>query len=106
MENALEYLPLVGEFLILQLMQNQKMSKKSFWPRCIDCERATKEIIPRHWRKEAKTSSSMDNDITPVSALRGLRLSKDALHMRDCLKEYTNSNVGSLSWQLDYVRRT
>ena len=41
-----------------------------------------------------------------MSARRGSRRSEDAMHMRDRLMEYTNTDRGSLSWQLDYVRRT
>ena len=70
----------------------------------IDSSRATGDIVPGHWRNEV--SASTNDGIANVPALRGSRRSEDALHKIDSLMEYTNSDLGSLSWQLDYVRRT
>ena len=70
----------------------------------IDNDRATEDIVPEHWRNEV--SASTNGGMANVPSLRGSRRSEDALHMRDSLMEYTNSDLGSLSWQLDYVRRT
>ena len=77
----------------------------SYCPRgYIDSDRATGDIVPGHWRNEV--SASTNNGMANVTALRGSRRSEDALHMRDSLMEYTNSDLDSLRWQLDYQRRT
>ena len=52
------------------------------------------------------TGTSTNDGMANVPVLRGSGHSEDALHMRDNLMEYTNSNLGLLSWQLDYVRHT
>ena len=65
-----------------------------------DYENTSGEVVAGQWRRG---SNSTSNDI---SALRGRRPRDDALYMRDCLKEYLNSEAGLLPWQLDYVRRT
>ena len=70
----------------------------------IDSDRATGDIVSGHWRNEV--SASTNDGMANVPALRESRRSEDALHMRDSLMEYINSDLGSLSWQLDYVRRT
>ena len=41
-----------------------------------------------------------------MNAVRGSRYSKDAIAMRETLKDYVNSEAGSVPWQLDYIRRT
>ena len=70
----------------------------------IDSDRAMGDIVPEHLRNEV--SASTNDGIANVPGLRGSRRSEDALLMRNSLMEYTNSDLGSLSWQLDYVRRT
>ena len=83
----------------------RQTDKASYCPQgYIDSDRATGDIVPGHWRNEVIASTN--NGMANVPALRGSRCSEDALHLRDSLMEYTNSDLGSLSWQLDYVRRT
>ena len=74
----------------------------------VDRETANGDVIPGNWRRESQSSSaSADGNLGDcVSVLRGRRTSGNALHMRDCLRDYVNSEIGSLPWQLDYVRRT
>ena len=64
-------------------------------------DRAAGDIVRGHWRNEV--SASTNDGMANVPALRGSRRSEVALHMRDSLIEYTNSDLGSLSWQLDYI---
>jgi len=70
----------------------------------VDHENANGEIQPGHWRALIRNnpSSSLNN----LSNVRGSRYSKDAIDMRNSLKDYVNSPEGSLSWQLEHVRRT
>ena len=73
----------------------------------IDSERSTGDIIPGYWRREcANSGEDASQGMARVAALRGQRRSDDALLMRDSLMEYGNSDLGSLSWQIDHVRRT
>ena len=73
----------------------------------IDSERATGDIIPGYWRRErANSGEDASQGMARVAALRGQRRSDYALRMRDSLMEYVNSDLGSLSWQIDHVRRT
>ena len=65
-----------------------------------DYETTSGEVVAGQWRRGSNSTSN------GISALRGRRPRDDALYMRDCLKEYLNSEAGSLPWQLDYVRRT
>ena len=74
----------------------------------IDHETITGEVILGRWRKEIRSCSTSNsgNQVANLSILRGRRSEGNALHMRDCFKDYVNSKIGSLPWQLDYVRRT
>ena len=74
-----------------------------------DFENADGEITYGRWRKEIPVTSSGNGNSGQFQALpqlRGRRWSNDAVEMRNCLKDYVNSKEGSLSWQLNYVRRT
>ena len=70
----------------------------------IDSENSTGVIQPGHWRGMVhENQNALLQRLPPV---RGSRYNGSAVDMRDALKEYVNSDIGSLSWQLDYVRRT
>ena len=66
------------------------------------------EVISGRWHKKVQSSrtSNSGNQVANLPKLRGRRSDGKALHMRDCLKDYLNSQTGSLPWQLDCVRRT
>jgi len=69
----------------------------------IDHEDGNGEVINGQWRKDISFATNTAQSISP---LRGRRYEGRALDMRDSLKSYVNSEVGSVPWQLDYVRRT
>ena len=69
----------------------------------IDSESNDGTIKAGEWRSiQANDQGCFANP----NAVRGSRYTKDALAMRDALKNYVNSEEGSLPWQLDHVRRT
>ena len=82
----------------LRLTENATYSPIGF----IDSEDSSGNILPGTWRSEAAESGALVN-IRPV---RGSRYCKDAVAVREILKEYVNSEEGHLSWQLEYIRRT
>ena len=61
-------------------------------------------IIPGSWRSgiDGKRLGRAIQNLKPV---RGSRYCVDAISLRDYLKEYVNSEGGSVPWQLDYIRR-
>ena len=46
------------------------------------------------------------NDLLRPRNIRGSRYSLKATEMMDALRSYTNSDVGSVPWQWEYIRRT
>lgn len=58
-------------------------------------------FYPGEWRNEATSTSAIQDTFKMGSNNRALR----AVTIRDQLKDYFNSNEGSLSWQLQHVRR-
>ena len=70
----------------------------------VDLEDSSGKIKPGHWREIlTENKNALLQKLTPV---RGSRYKGTAVDMRNALKDYVNSEIGSLSWQLDYVRRT
>ena len=68
-----------------------------------DSESSSGDVTKGHWRE----STGEDFDLLyNLPRVRGSRNTQDAREMRESLKDYVNSDIGSLSWQLDYVRRT
>ena len=41
-----------------------------------------------------------------LNPVRGSRYTKDALQVRETLRDYVNSEAGSVPWQTNYIRRT
>ena len=68
----------------------------------LDSENKDGSIKAGEWRSMKETDNAFKN-INPV---RGSRYPKNALEVRESLKDYVNSEIGSVPWQLDYVRRT
>ena len=62
------------------------------------------QIKEGEWRSLIeKRESSAFYDLNPV---RGSRYTKDTLQVRETLRDYVNSEPGSVPWQTDYIRRT
>ena len=69
----------------------------------IDSENDCGIIIPGSQRSGIdgyRLGKALQN-LRPV---RSSRYCVDAISLRDCLKEYVNSEVRSVPWQLDYIR--
>ena len=50
--------------------------------------------------------SSENGALRNLNPLHGTRFTQTSLEIRDMLKEYVNSEEGSVPWQIAYVRRT
>ena len=68
-----------------------------------DSEDSGRNIVPGDWRKDVQSGNS---PLEEIASLRGSRAKKSALDTRDALKDYLNSEEGSVPWQVGYVRRT
>ena len=69
----------------------------------IDSEDATGQIKPGEWRatfSEDGTSGAL----TPLPLLRGARYSTAVNEAHETLREYVNSDQGSVPWQWNVVR--
>ena len=60
------------------------------------------EIKEGEWRHIVAADTSMGT----VPNLRGSRYRDSAIAVREALKNYVNSEAGSVPWQLKHVRRT
>ena len=69
----------------------------------LDNEDSTGQIQPGEWRQIVAQCGS-NGALKPLASARGARHPKDAMKTREILKEYVNSDCGSVSWQWDYVR--
>ena len=62
------------------------------------------ETVPGDWRKDVQSGYS---GLEEISSLRGSCAKTSVLDtMKDALKDYLNSEEGSVPWQVIYVRRT
>ena len=68
-----------------------------------DSEDSGRNIVPGDWRKDVQSGNS---PLEEIASLRGSRAKKSALDTRDALKDYLNSEEGSVPWQVGYVKRT
>lgn len=84
----------------LRQTENASYCPKGF----IDSYNANGEIQPGHWRNVVRNDSNAAFKSLPK--VRGSRYRDDAVQMRDSLKDYVNGPNGSVSWQLDHIRRT
>jgi len=71
----------------------------------VDSESGDGSIVPGAWRAELSTNST-DRALEDLPKVRGSRYKEEYIQMRDSLKDYLASEEGSVSWQIDYVRRT
>ena len=69
----------------------------------VDSEDSTGEIKPGEWRNIVSAGRG-DGALRPLPCMRGSRLLKSAVEVREVLKNYVNSNEGCVPWQWDYVR--
>ena len=69
----------------------------------IDSESKNGDVRPGEWRSMAQLESS---SLAYLPNVRGSRYRQNAVEMREALKDYVNSEAGSVEWQLDHVRRT
>ena len=82
----------------LRLTENAKYIPTDF----TDPEDSNGNIVPGDWRKEVQSGNSA---LKEIASLRGSRAKKLALDSRDALKDYLNSEEGSVPWQVGYIRR-
>ena len=62
------------------------------------------ETVPGNWQKDVQSGNSA---LEEIASLRGSFAKKSVLDtMKDALKDYLNSEEGSVPWQVIYVRRT
>ena len=85
----------------LRLTSNATYSPSDF----IDSEDKSGNLLPEDWRN-SQLKDGNNGAIVNLPRVRGSRTRQDVLIMRDHLKDYLNSEEGSVSWQVNYVRRT
>ena len=68
----------------------------------VDSQASSGEIRPGEWRRIVDDVAGMSS----IPNVRGSRYSNNAIAMREALKDYVNSETGSIEWQWDHVRRT
>ena len=62
------------------------------------------ETVPGNWQKDVQSGNSA---LEEIASLRGSFAKKSVLDtMKDALKDFLNSEEGSVPWQVGYVRRT
>lgn len=84
----------------LRLTSNAHYSPTGF----VDSEDNNGALLPGEWRRSG--SMGTDGAFRKFRNVRGSRPREDAVRIRNELKEYLNSEEGSVSWQLNYIRRT
>ena len=131
MENTFKYLLLDGGYTILLLSLQLKMQKVVFWPLLpstttlgekiqslysvyrntvytpegfVDSQTskgASGEIRPSEWRRIVDDVAGM----SPIPNVRGSWYSNNPISMREAMKHYVNSEIGSVEWEWVHVRR-
>ena len=66
----------------------------------VDSDCGNGQIHPGDWR------STQSSCLQQLSNVRGSRYEEDAKEMGEALKDYLNSEEGSMEWQVEYIRRT
>ena len=82
----------------LRLTDNAVYTPEGF----VDSQASSGEIRPGKWRRIVDDVAGMSS----IPNVRGSRYSNNAIAMREALKDYVNSETGSIEWQWDHVRRT
>ena len=85
----------------LRLTDNAHYTPSGF----VDSEDKKGNLLPGEWRLQ-KENGLNNNALADLPPVRGSRARNDALETRDILRDFLNSEDGSLSWQLEYIRRT
>ena len=62
---------------------------------------ASGEIRPSEWRRIVDDVAGM----SPIPNVRGSWYSNNAISMREAMKHYVNSEIGSVEWEWVHVRR-
>ena len=90
----------------LALINYLRQTKDAFYSPSgfIDSENNCGIIIPRSWRSGIDCNK-LGGAIQNLRPVRGSSYCVDAISLRDYLKEYVNSDSGSVPWQLDFIRR-
>ena len=70
----------------------------------IDSEDKHGNFLPGEWRSHNENAFQCGS-FKCISAARGSQTLVDTLEVRNRLKNYPYSNVGSVPWQIDHVRR-
>ena len=83
----------------LRLTENAKYIPTGF----ADSEDSDGNTVPGDWQKDVQSGKSA---LKETASLRGSRAKESALDTRDALKDYLNSEEGSVPWQVGYVRKT
>ena len=81
----------------LRLTDNAKYIPSGF----VDSEDETGNIIPGDWRSIVHDD---DSGLSDLRRITGNRYTFEAGKTRNDFKEYFNSSVGSVEWQLNYIR--
>ena len=67
----------------------------------VDSQVSNGDIQPGEWHQIVDVAS-----ISSIPNVRGSRYSNNAIAMHEALKDYINSETGSIEWQWDHVQRT
>ena len=86
----------------LRLTDNAHYSPAGF----VDSDDKDGNILPGEWRLLKGGGNNSNTGLVDLPNVRGSRTRADALETRETLKNYLNSEEGSVPWQTDYVRRT
>ena len=81
----------------------QQTEDVSYCPRGFVDFKANGEFRPGGWRRMVCGDTGC---FMPCWRYRGSRYENNAIKMRDDLKDYVSSDIGSLPWKLNYVQRT
>ena len=85
----------------LRLTDNAHYTPSGF----VDSEDKDGNFLPGEWRLQ-KENGLNNNALVDLPRVRGSRSRHDALETRNELRDFLNSEEGSLPWQLQYIRRT
>ena len=101
MENVENYtLACLALHNYLRLTDNAHYTPSGF----VDSEDKDGNFLPGEWRLQ-KENGLNNNALVDLPRVRGSRSRHDALETRNELRDFLNSEEGSLPWQLQYIRR-
>ena len=84
----------------LRLTSNAHYSPTGF----VDSVDSNGMMHPGEWRRSIAANNA--GALRNLPNVRGSRPREDAIRIRNELKEFVNSEAGSVPWQIDYIRRT